>query len=491
MGMLYSQDINADAISESGGITGSVGTVTINGQIYNQLSLRPEIPFGNLGVVLDLYLYFNDDGMYWESWDFSGFGPAYRTIIDKIYYLRWGHPGDDLYILAGALPSVTLGQGILVNNYSNIMEYPQVRQTGLNLQAKVSDVAVEVIHSNFKSATPGLLGLRGSYYILPKLNLGLSFVTDMNQLAGLQDSDGDDYPDYYDYYPTDGTRHDSLDYWLGIYATFDPDNEINPAEFDQWYSLNKHNNPYDAETARYDGISGFALDATYSLSEKITLYSQFAQLIGEINTTMLDPNFGLNKYTLGMGFVPIGVKAQLGPVKLRSEFRIASRRFLFNYWDRAYDVNRVIVDSKIITRESQLYQYGKLSGIYAYANMRVMNLANLGLGYQNMQGERWDDVIKKYKSGESNQTFLFNIGIIPSLIPKVAKVEAYYQNSNDPNPFDFHPTASTIWGYNLGIEVSSGVMLLYQARTTYISDLDHPGDFLPVKSLQIETQFIF
>ena len=39
--------------------TGSIGTVTINGQIYNQLSLRPEIPFGKLGVGLDIYLYLN------------------------------------------------------------------------------------------------------------------------------------------------------------------------------------------------------------------------------------------------------------------------------------------------------------------------------------------------------------------------------------------------------------------------------------------------
>ena len=101
--------------------TGSIGTVTINGQIYNQLSLRPEIPFGKLGVGLDIYLYFNDEGLYWESWDFSSGGDAYRTIIDKIYYLRWGLPGDKLYIMAGALPSVTLGQGILVNDYSNII----------------------------------------------------------------------------------------------------------------------------------------------------------------------------------------------------------------------------------------------------------------------------------------------------------------------------------------------------------------------------------
>jgi hypothetical protein len=189
---LFAQD-NANT-PEKSGATGSIGTVTLNGQVYNQLSIRPEIPIGKLGLGLDVYLYFNDKGMYWESWDFSSGDAAYRTIIDKIYYLRWGQLGDNLYFKAGALPSATLGQGILVNNYSNIMEYPQVRQTGLNLQAKVSDVAVEVIHSNFKSATPGLLGLRGSYYILPKLNLGLSFVTDMNQLAGLQDSDGDDYP---------------------------------------------------------------------------------------------------------------------------------------------------------------------------------------------------------------------------------------------------------------------------------------------------------
>ena len=194
--MLSSQDTQTDTSFESGGTKGSIGTVTINGQVYNQLSLRPEIPIGKLGVGLDIYLYFNNDGVYFESWDFSSGGAAYRTIIDKIYYLRWGKPGDNLYIMAGALPSVTLGQGILVNNYANIMEYPQVRQIGLNLQAKITGVGVEVIHSNFKSATPGVLGVRGSYPIMHNLSLGASFVTDMNQLAGLQDSDGDEYPDF-------------------------------------------------------------------------------------------------------------------------------------------------------------------------------------------------------------------------------------------------------------------------------------------------------
>ena len=166
--MLFAQDSDNLGVSEKSATTGSIGTVTINGQIYNQLSVRPEIPIGKLGVGLDIYLYFNDEGLYWETWDFSNGGVAYQTIIDKIYFLRWGQPGDNLYFIAGALPSVTLGPGILVNNYANIMEYPQVRQIGINFQSKISKIGIEIIHSNFKTATPGIMGIRGSYSLFPK-----------------------------------------------------------------------------------------------------------------------------------------------------------------------------------------------------------------------------------------------------------------------------------------------------------------------------------
>ena len=207
---------------------------------------------------------------------------------------------------------------------------------------------------------------------------------------------------------------------------------------------------------------------------------------------MLDPTIQLEKKSLGVGWVPLGARAKLGPVNLLAEYRIGSRRFIFNYWDQAYDLNRVIVVNSIQTRESQLYQYGKLNGVYARADMSVLNLFNLGVGYQNMTGEKWDETEGEYKAGATNQTFLTTIGINPSLIPKVGKAEAFYQQSNVPNPFDFTPTASTIWGYNVGIEVSSGVMLVYQARTTYVPDVDsEEGGFIPVESIQIETQFIF
>jgi len=479
---LFAQD--AANAPEKSGTTGSVGTVTLNGQIYNQLSIRPEIPIGKLGLGLDVYLYFNDKGMYWESWDFSSGGAAYRTIIDKIYYLRWGQPGENLYFKAGALPSVTLGQGILVNNYSNIMEYPQVRQIGFDFKAKIAGVGIELIHSNFKEVSPGVIGMRSSLGILPKLSAGISYVTDMDQNAGLKDSDGDTYPDYYDFYPDDSLHYDGLadaeDDWEVLQPYLKDD-----ANFDDWFEDSKYYNEYDPANATKDPMSGVAVDLTYSLSNKITLYSQFAQLIGEVSLSD-------SIESLGWGLVPIGVRTKLGPVDILAEYRMNSRRFVFNYWDRAYDVSRVTLNNSgdVTTKESKLYQYGKLSGFYAQARMDVMNLLNLSIGYQNMNGEIWDTTATVYTEGESNQTFLTLIGINPSLIPKVGKAEAFYQQSNVPNPFEFEPNASTIWGYDVGVEVSSGVMLVYQARTIYIYDID-TDKYEGVESIQIETQFIF
>ncbi len=484
--ILFGQELNADPFVSDQGTTGSIGTVTINNEVYNQLSLRPEIPIGNMGVGLDIYLYFNDDGMYWESWDFSSGAAAYRTIIDKIYYLRWGQPGDNLYFRAGALESVTLGQGILVNNYSNIMEYPQVRQIGLDFQTNFADIGLELIHSNFKVASPGIIGLRGSYKIF-----GISLVTDLNQNAGLKDSDGDSYPDNYDDYPDDDEKHNEA--WE-IYLE-------NPDAWEQQFNcsgdetclqialadlLGDTYNDYNPEATGKDPISAIAFDVTYPLSRKITLYSQVAQLIGETEQLTISEK-------LGWGAVPLGVRAKLGPIDLLAEFRINSRRFVFNYWDRAYDVNRISInsDGEPVTKESLLIQYGKLAGFYSQANMDLMNMFTFGFGYQNMKGEKWDSVNDEYMEDESNQTLLSTVTINQSLIPKVGKAQAFYQQSNVSNPFEFKANLSTIWGYDLGVEVSSGVMLIYQARTTYISDLDNTGEFIPQKSIQIETQFVF
>ena len=76
----------AYSLEDGGGTNASIGTVNINGEIYNQLSIKPEIPIGKLGIGLDIYFYFNENGIYWENWDFKNSNSIYRTIVDKIYY---------------------------------------------------------------------------------------------------------------------------------------------------------------------------------------------------------------------------------------------------------------------------------------------------------------------------------------------------------------------------------------------------------------------
>ena len=128
---LYNQD-SIDPV-----YTGSFGSVTINNQVYNHFSIRPELAFGRFGLGLDIYFYIDQDGeLYDKNWNFSSAKDTYKTLVDKIYYLRWGLPYDDKYFRIGALPNITLGNGSLVNSYSNVMDYPRVRRAGFNFKYK-------------------------------------------------------------------------------------------------------------------------------------------------------------------------------------------------------------------------------------------------------------------------------------------------------------------------------------------------------------------
>ena len=52
----YSQSF-ADIMDEKPLWTGSFGTVSIDGETYNQISLRPEFNVGKWGMGFDFYLY--------------------------------------------------------------------------------------------------------------------------------------------------------------------------------------------------------------------------------------------------------------------------------------------------------------------------------------------------------------------------------------------------------------------------------------------------
>ena len=118
--------------------TGKIGKVTWEKGDYRYITfysgdLLDDKPHGK-----GINTYENGE-IYEDTWDFSDTESILRTLVDKIYYVRWGQPYDKFYFKAGALDTYTLGHGILVSNYSNIIERPQIRRIGLNMKYKLND----------------------------------------------------------------------------------------------------------------------------------------------------------------------------------------------------------------------------------------------------------------------------------------------------------------------------------------------------------------
>jgi len=135
------------------GLSAALGTETIDGVTYQSLGLLPDVGFGPLGVGLDLSFHFRfyqqpggDFGIYPRSADWwegsKSLGQNLDKYLSRIVYLRWGHKGDPLYVMAGLLPSTTLGSGFLVGGYSNGALRPELRYTGVELDADGSLVGL-------------------------------------------------------------------------------------------------------------------------------------------------------------------------------------------------------------------------------------------------------------------------------------------------------------------------------------------------------------
>jgi len=470
-----------------------MGSATINGEIYNQISIRPEIPIGKMGIGLDIYLYFNSDGIYKGNWDFQDGKASYQTIIDKIYYIRWGQPGESLYFRIGGLNQVSLGYGILVKNYSNTMRYPEIRKIGLDYRMQISSkIGVHIIHSDFKNLVPGVLGGRVGYNMSPRFELGLSVVGDANQYAGLSDRDRDNVPDALDDFPdnpswmidTDGdglADHDSLEFDVdgdGL-DTFEWDeDENNYISYNQdqieilqeiyGERLDQDREPTNIKSVfsladNKSPIYGVALDFSFKLNRRIKLYGQYG---------MLDNN--------GWGISFPALYAKIGPIEFRAEYRQCSEKFMYSYWDKSYDLTRANVSGDdIITKSSQLSEMKAMNGYFVNLSSEIFSYLWVEVAYQDL-----------YSKNDRNKSFQANININTEKIPRLEVAKAFYQRSNDSNIFDFdNPSPSTAYGYDIGFKVSKGMTMVYKNRITYKTDAS--GKVVMVPIMQIETQMKF
>ena len=500
-------------------VQGAFGAVTIDGKIWNQIALRPIIPIGKVSLALDIVFYIDQDGnIHDNEWDFSSGEKSKNSIIDKIYYIRYGKKWDPFYFQIGALDNVTMGHGILVNNYSNTILYPQVRKVGMEAKFQAFGLNFYGFTNDFKENL-GLIGLRVSGPAPGGINVGGSIAVDRNQYLGLRDSDNDGRPDLVDDFPN------NPDYWLdtdgdGLADVLSEELDIDGDGITD--TLDSNVPGWNLDTAivldtditrkpeplnvneKHRSIYAISIDASKRiLSEKnmnVSIYAQFAALIGE--TT--DPISGKDT-TLGTGIIPFGLSTKFGPARFNFEYRIMpSGRFEFGYWDRSYEIERATFSStnigslsgadvgEIITKDSRLGKFGKQKGYFSTLSIDLGSMVGTAMSYQNLFGQQWDDDNNTFIE-DRNQSFIVGIGL-KKPISKLTSARWYYQQRNVPNPFEFEYTESTISGYRIGIKLGNGMILNYIFRQSF-RDIDGDGKVNgpeeTINMTSIETSFSF
>ena len=459
---------------------GTVGAVTIDGQLYNQIGLRPEFSIGKLGVALDLSFYIDDEGNIrddnWNSFD---------DIVEKIYYVRWGHRNDPLYLKVGAIDNYRLGFGLLMNHYSNTVEYPNVIRTGVEFGMKTNSFGIDVMLNNINELlnSGGLMGARYSQNLVGGLQVGASIVFDRNQYRGLKDRDGDDVPDYIDIDPDDKKAMVDTD-GDGIADVYDPDRDedfyydnpnvvpdsvqSDPGRFDANFDESKLKQPFKIGEAEDATQLALAVDASYPLINyeylKLVTYAQYA-------------NYPMNNGAWGI--TAPGILAKFAFVNAYAEYRVFSKEFLPEYFNITYELERAtFVGDSIITKSDRLSDINEsMNGYVIGADFDLANFLIFGAEFQNMTSKSFHI-----------RTFRSTLDLNTSFIPKINRAGAYYMQNNARELFK--KTEGTIMGYRLEYEISGGASLLLDYRITY-RDLNGNGKLEPIRSTNIQTVMRF
>jgi len=486
-----------------------IGSATLKGVLYNQIALRPEINIWKIGIGLDLILYVDNEGniapIVKEQWDIKN---DLSLILDKILYIKYGQKTEPAWFKYGSLESLTLGYGGLVNNYSNMMEFPSVRRVGFNGGFNIGPVAGEVFLSNFKDIDRGgtLTGFRLSYKVSNELpiSFGFNYVVDANMFSSMNDTDNDTYPDIFDDFPNDSSMWNDTD--GDGYP--DPGSGITVPEDSIDIDANGNNildaneeqiklkaTPFSLENNSAE-VHGFSFDVGYPIynSKAISL-----DIFSEYNSLSFPSVKNISRIERkGNGLTIPGIRSSIfGILSLSLEYRLIKDSYIPQFFDQAYDLNRVVITTKAdtssmtdsaIVQTKDMMVFGDYemddsgqssNGLYGAAGLNLFDLVNFSVSYTNMTQDTID--IKSFSAFLNLNT---------DNIPKLSSAMAYYQRNNESNPFDFeNPSENTIMGYRVGYELSKAVSLIWDFKQYYRDD--GKGVLKSIKQTTIETAFNF
>ena len=356
-----------------------IGTLTIDGITYSKAVLQPVISAGKLRAGLYLPIIYTTnmfDGDDWykpdgnSEWsfgtDYSKPGDiakdAFQDLMLKLKFVEYGEQRDPFYLKAGNLNTMSIGHGILMQNYANDIDFPAVRKIGLNAGINGSKAGMEFVGDDLSDLS--IVGGRVAVKPAGNFGIGLSAIMDMTPERGLKE--------WYDSWNESlGTSFSYGDFGAPIFFTGSLDADL-PAIESDFLSLVLFSDIagmvpyYRTQAVDYPQIgTGLALKAIYDSDESAFL-DRFR-------------NWGLMA----------GIMGKVTILDYRLEYRHFNGTFRAPFFGPAYE--RMKAGYVLSTNEyiSQLYGGQPISdaftmttrGIYGQGGMNIFNMLYVEAGY--------------------------------------------------------------------------------------------------------------
>lgn len=447
-----------------------VGAVNVDGQNYQQVGIRADIPLGKLGIGLDIQLLLDEEGsVRKEDWDET------EDYFNILYYLRWDQKGAPFYAKIGALDYTYLGYANIVNGYSNSIEYPDYKRIGMEMSFKTEKWVGELLVNDYKELADDrpsmVVGTRLGYRVFPKLIVGGTIVSDLNEYNGLRDTDDDGYPDEIDQYPYDDAYVTEEDYLLG--------HGVSQTSIDDLIAHGQMEDIHKGSLTNYSKLRSdltiWGLDVGIPIIEgefiKMDLYSAYADIM-----------------SYGWGITAPGFRTMFGNfVTVTAEYRFQSKEFLYGYFNNTYELERAQVEDvggtkTVVTKQDQLKQITEdMDGYLAGLSVNLFNYVKVSGQFQDMKG---GDLERKSLTGEA----ILNDHVI-SFLPMV---KGYYAQNNVDSLKEWR-TPSTVAGVIVQLNVG-GATLAFNNQYTFVDrngDGEIKGSDETVKSLSISSTVTF
>jgi hypothetical protein len=486
----------------------SFGVVSVNGQTWTRLSFNPEVSVGKLGVGFNIELFLDQNqNLSSRGWDFDTRRNGTESVLRKIDYVRWDHPGAPFYARLGTLEGISLGYGLVAANYGNKARYPDYKELGLDIQFNdmtALGLDVEGIVGNledlgnkgpFTAAKAGLRPFKPTGLPLFKdLAVRIGAAYDWNQYAGLRDQDADGCPDAMDYAPT---RSAVCVQPIDIRDLPDLDTSRSTG-----YSLRR------ADSA--DQANAAAVRSKYATRKPFGVYWVEAAL--PILTTEF---FGLELHSAfakprtqdpdavdaGWGAIPLGAGSHIGPITLTAEYRTYSLPFQPDYFNELYGIERAkFASGQVVTKEMDIYgpgaQTGMMQGYFAGAGWDAFGILKLSAAYSHMFPSK--------SANDELRSLRGSVGIGPTvtglLQQKISLAEVYWRKDRigiDTYEVDgvehhdsyFGNSSYTVFGYRVGSMVAPGLTMVLDRQTSFTRQVD--GGLKRENQMRIEAQMKF